>query len=200
MFLKASGSACFPEDFRRNSYKFNYLTVTEPITLKNFLKNALLSLSFLFFFASCQEERVIITPHDPVKQAADDDALIREYIAKDTSIHNFTRTNSGLFYIKRREGMDPQIQSGNTVRAHYIGRYLNGQKFESSYDRNSPLIVVIDQTKVIPGWTEGLKLMKKGEKATLYIPSALAYAQYGTSNIPPNTVLVFDLEVINVTQ
>jgi FKBP-type peptidyl-prolyl cis-trans isomerase len=168
------------------------------LPLKNNSFKILFSLFLLFGFIACQKEYV--DPFDPVKQAADEDALIREYMARDTTIKDFTKTASGLYYIKRKAGTDPQIQSGNTVKAHYIGRFLNGQKFDSSYDKNSPMLVTVDKTGVIKGWTEGLKLMQKGEKATLYIPSALGYGLGGSSNIPPNTVLVFDLEILSVTQ
>jgi peptidylprolyl isomerase len=163
----------------------------------NFLK----ALSFLFLmaaFISCQ--KTTIDPFDPAEQAATDDALIRTYMAKDTTIHNFTKTNSGLYYIRRREGTGAQVQSGNTVKVHYIGRFLNGNKFDSSYDRNSPFMVTVEKTNVIKGWTEGLQLMKNDEKATLYIPSALAYGRGGSTNIPANTVLVFEMEILSVTQ
>ena len=169
------------------------------LLVKNNLLKALFALLLLAGFAACKDNNTV-DPFDPVEQAATDDALIREYMPKDTSIHNFTKTASGLYYIKRSEGTGAQVQSGNTAKVHYIGRFLNGTKFDSSYDRNAPFSVIVDQTAVIKGWTEGLKLMKAGEKATLYIPSALAYGRTGSTNIPANTVLVFDINVLSVTQ
>jgi FKBP-type peptidyl-prolyl cis-trans isomerase len=168
------------------------------LLVKNLIK-IFFSLFLLLTFAACSD-KATVDPFDAEEQAASDDALIREFMAKDTTIHDFTKTASGLYYIKRRTGSGAQVQSGNIARVHYIGRFLNGTKFDSSYDRNAPFPVTVDKTAVIQGWTEGLKLMKAGEKATLYIPSALGYGRSGTTNIPANTVLVFDIDVLSVTQ
>lgn len=167
------------------------------LPVKPTLFRLVLFLGIFSAFASCQKDTV--TPHDPVKQAADDDALIKEYLAKDGNTAA-TKTPSGLYYILKTAGTDPQVKAGNTVNVHYIGRFLNGQIFESSYVNGNPFTVQVGVTNVIAGWTEGLQLMKKGEKARLYIPSGLAYGNRSTGSIPANTVLVFDLEVTEINQ
>ena len=153
--------------------------------------------ALLCSFTSCQKERV--DPFDPVAQAAADDALILEYLKKD-GYTNYTKTASGLYYVQIQAGTNPQAQNGNTVQIHYIGRFLNGEIFESSYHSGNPFTFKVGAGAAIKGWDEGVTYMQKGEKARLYIPSALAYGRYGNSNIPGNAVLVFDMEVIKVTQ
>ena len=156
---------------------------------------------FLFFalllgFSACKKETVPY--YDPAKIAAEDEALIQEYLAKD-SITNATRTSSGLYYAVLQPGTGQEVKAGNTVSVHYIGRFLNGQKFDSSYDRGEALEVTrVGSANVIKGWNEGLLLMKKGEKGVLYIPSALAYGPNGNSSIPSNTVLKFEITVLDV--
>jgi FKBP-type peptidyl-prolyl cis-trans isomerase len=143
-------------------------------------------------FISCQKEQA--DPFDAVKQAADDDALIQSYLKIDT-ISNAVKTPSGLYYAIRKTGNGTKIQAGNTVKVDYIGRFLNNEIFDSSYKYGTPFSVTVGAGGVIKGWDEGLQLMNKGEKALLYIPSALAYGRYGSNPIPPNTVLKFEISV-----
>ena len=173
-----------------------------PFSLKSFSLKALFSGSILLLalissISACKEETII--KHDPVKQAADDDALIKEWIAKDSSMRQAKRTDSGIYYATLKPGTGPQVKYGNTVKVHYIGRFLNGSKFDSSYDKNSPFTLTIGTTAVIKGWTEGLQLMHEGETMRLYIPSGLAYGPAGSSpSIPSNAVLVFDINVLAI--
>lgn len=161
--------------------------------MKPTLFRLLFILGFFSAFISCQKERV--DPFDPVQQAADDDALIQQYLKIDT-ISNAVKTPSGLYYAIRKIGSGPQVQEGNTIAVDYIGRFLNNQIFDSSYKNGMPLSVEVGAVPgVIKGWNEGLQLMKKGEKALFYIPSALAYGRNGSGSIPPNTVLKFEVTV-----
>jgi FKBP-type peptidyl-prolyl cis-trans isomerase len=142
----------------------------------------------------------VLNVHDPVKQAADDEVLIKEWLAKDTTMRQAKRTESGIYYATLKAGTGAQVKYGNTVKVHYIGRFLNGSKFDSSYDKNSPFTVIIGKSGVIKGWTEGLQLMSEGETMRLYIPSGLAYGPSGSSNgsIPRNAVLVFDINLLQI--
>ena len=104
---------------------------------------------------------------------------------------------SGLQYkvLKSGEGRKP----GRTdkVRCHYEGTFPNGQKFDSSYDRNEPAVFGVNQ--VIAGWTEALQLMSEGSAWELYIPYNLAYGEAGAPGaIPPYSALVFKVELIEV--
>ena len=82
------------------------------------------------------------------------------------------------------------------MTVHYRGTLIDGTEFDSSYKRGEPISFPLGN--VIKGWTEGLQLMKPGGKARLTIPSELGYGPGGVGNIPPNAVLVFDVELIEV--
>ena len=106
-------------------------------------------------------------------------------------------TASGLQYKIIKKGTGDSPASTDKVVAHYRGTLLNGDEFDSSYQRKEPSTFSLNQ--VIPGWTEGLQLMKPGAKYTLYIPSKLAYGERGTrGKIGPNQTLIFDIELISV--
>ncbi len=105
--------------------------------------------------------------------------------------------DSGLQYkvLKSGSGKTPKLSS--TVEAHYSGRLLDGTKFDSSYDRGTPITTKV--TGVIKGWTEVLQLMKEGDKWEVYIPSELAYGSRGSQpTIGPDAALIFEMELISV--
>ncbi|MDO3388680.1 FKBP-type peptidyl-prolyl cis-trans isomerase [Gilvimarinus sp. SDUM040013] len=105
-------------------------------------------------------------------------------------------TDSGLQYkvLEAGDGIKPGEM--DTVTVHYEGRLIDGSVFDSSYEREQTATFALNQ--VIPGWTEGLQLMETGSKYQLYIPSDLAYGPGGNQGIPPNSTLVFDVELIEV--
>lgn len=106
-------------------------------------------------------------------------------------------TGSGLQYEILIEGDGAMPADGQKVRVHYEGKLLNGQMFDSSVKRGQPAEFGLNQ--VISGWTEGLKLMKKGAKYRFYIPSVLGYGERGAGEvIPPNAALVFDVELLDI--
>lgn len=106
-------------------------------------------------------------------------------------------TPSGLRYIIEKEGEGESPKATSSVTVHYTGYLLNGNKFDSSVDRGQPATFGLNQ--VIPGWTEGLQLLKPGGKAKLIIPANLGYGANGYPPvIPPNSWLVFDVELIKV--
>ncbi|NNP74019.1 peptidylprolyl isomerase [Acinetobacter defluvii] len=106
-------------------------------------------------------------------------------------------TASGLQYKIHHMGNGKQPNPASIVTTHYKGQLLDGTVFDSSYERGEAIEFPLNQ--VITGWTEGLQLLKVGSKATLYIPAKLAYGQDGVQGtIPPNSTLIFDIELINV--
>ena len=109
-----------------------------------------------------------------------------------------TRTQSGLYYTVDKEGEGEPPAVGTTIKAHYTGRLLLGnRKFDSSYDRGEPIAFPVGTGRVIKGWDEALVQMKKGEKRTQIIPPELAYGERGAGGvIPPNAWLVFDVEMV----
>ena len=110
---------------------------------------------------------------------------------------NAVKTASGLMYIVLKEGEGPQrALPGTMVTVHYTGTLLDGTKFDSSLDRGKPIQFPVGNGRVIKGWDEALLSMGKGEKRILIIPSNLAYGERGIGPIPPNSTLVFEVELI----
>jgi FKBP-type peptidyl-prolyl cis-trans isomerase FkpA len=109
---------------------------------------------------------------------------------------NIKSTPSGLQYEIVQEGTGPQPQASDVVRVHYTGTLLDGTKFDSSVDRGEPAEFPL--SRVIPGWTEGIQLLKVGSKAKLYIPADLGYGPQGSGPIPPNATLIFDVELLDI--
>ena len=110
-------------------------------------------------------------------------------------------TESGLQYIVIAEGDGATPQAGQTVIVHYTGWFTDGNKFDSSVDRGAPFDFQLGQRSVIAGWDEGVALMQVGDKHRFIVPSDLAYGERGHSaGIPPNTTLIFDVELLDIGQ
>ena len=106
-------------------------------------------------------------------------------------------TASGLQYLVEKEGTGKQPKATDNVTVHYTGRLLDGKVFDSSVSRGEPATFPLN--RVIPGWTEGLQLMKEGAKYVFFIPSDLAYGAQGAGrDIPPHSTLIFEVELIKV--
>jgi peptidylprolyl isomerase len=107
-------------------------------------------------------------------------------------------TASGLKYIDMVEGTGATPKTGQTVIVHYTGTLENGTKFDSSVDRGQPYEFPLGTGRVIKGWDEGLATMKVGGKRKLIIPPALGYGARASGKIPPNSILLFDVELLGV--
>lgn len=120
----------------------------------------------------------------------------QEFLEKNKSAEGVKTTASGLQYQVLKEGDGKMPTKKDTVTAHYLGTLTDGTKFDSSYDRGAPADFPV--TGVIAGWTEALQLMKVGSKYKLFIPPDLAYGPSGRPGIPPNSVLVFEVELLGI--
>ncbi|MGB2758328.1 peptidylprolyl isomerase [Maribacter stanieri] len=111
----------------------------------------------------------------------------------------FESTASGLRYKMIQKGDGAKAEKGQKVSVHYEGSLLDGQVFDSSYKRNSPIDFQLGIGQVIPGWDEGISLLQVGDKARFVIPSDLAYGSAGAGGvIPPDATLIFDVELMKV--
>jgi len=130
------------------------------------------------------------------KQKAVDAKIIEDYLAKNNLKGKAQKTASGLYYVPEVEGTGPSPTQGDNVKAFYTGKFLDGKEFDSNKGKE-PLQLTIGAGMVIPGWEEGLMLMKKGGKGILLIPSGLAYGPETYGPIPGNSVLKFEMELID---
>lgn len=122
---------------------------------------------------------------------------INQYISE----HNLEvkQTPSGIRYQKTTETDGERPNSNDTVVVHYTGTLLDGTQFDSSYGRNEPVSFPLVEGALIEGWYQAIPLFKKGEKGILVIPSAYGYGEYGNPPaIPPNSPLVFELELVDI--
>ncbi|MBI3187904.1 MAG: FKBP-type peptidyl-prolyl cis-trans isomerase [Gammaproteobacteria bacterium] len=126
------------------------------------------------------------------KNAKEGDAFLAENKKKE----GVTTLPSGLQYkvITTGKGGSPKVS--DTVVTHYRGSLIDGKVFDSSYERGEPVTFPVNG--VIPGWTEALQKMKVGDKWQLVIPSSLAYGEHGSGPIGPNSVLIFDIELLEI--
>lgn len=135
------------------------------------------------------------------EQVRKDEEAIKKFLA-DKGITNAQRTKSGLYYTIDKEGTGAQPKKGDEVQTHYTGSIVpTEKKFDSSLDpgRGEPLKFFCGMGQMIPGFDEGVMLMKQGGKATFYLPSALAYGSQSPSpDIPANSILRFEVELVSV--
>lgn len=140
-------------------------------------------LPLIALVSSCKKDQLTI-----------DKELIDDYLTE----NNLTAkvTEEGLYYIIENEGTGNRPFVNDKVRVHYKGTLLDGEKFDSSYDRGEPSEFFLSQ--VIAGWQIGIPLFKEGGKGKLIVPSKLGYGSNPPSGIPKNAVLVFDVELLKV--
>lgn len=138
----------------------------------------------VFIFAACEEE-------DPAaEQLKKDIELIEAYLIDSSLVAESTA--SGLHYIIEEEGTGNYPNLYSIVKVGYTGKLLNGEIFDEGIVNNSPLYGYIE------GWQEGIQFFKEGGKGTLFIPSGLGYGSESKPKIPANSVLIFDVDLINV--
>lgn len=119
------------------------------------------------------------------------------FLAENAKKPGVITTASGLQYQVITEGSGAAPSKTDNVTVHYQGTTIDGKEFDSSYKRGAPATFPLN--RVIPGWTEGLQLMKEGGKSRLFIPSNLAYGERGAGrDIGPNAALIFDVELVKV--
>lgn len=147
-----------------------------------------------------QEAQTLLNTYFQEKQKAESQKAISEgkaFLEENGKKEGVVTTKSGLQYEVLTEGTGKQPKATDTVRCHYEGSLINGSIFDSSYKRGEPAEFGLSQ--VIPGWTEGVQLMKEGAKYRFYIPYVLGYGENGAgSSIPPYSTLIFDVELIKV--
>lgn len=126
-------------------------------------------------------------------------AISKKFLEENAAKEGVQVTASGLQYLVLQEGTGASPAATDTVKVHYEGTLINGQIFDSSIKRGEPVEFPLNH--VIPGWTEGLQLMKVGAKYRFFIPSELAYGEHGAGEmIPPNSALIFEVELLDIVK
>ena len=174
--------------------KIPSMKISFSITARQLVFATLLGFSGLLTTA-CKDD----SEQNTVDYSAADEATIKAYLAAN-NITTAQRQSSGLYYVpKEANPGGVQATAGKTVSVLYTGLLMNGSVFDaSSRHGNVPIEFVLGTGRVIAGWDQGIALMRKGEKGTLLIPSALGYGTQGNSSIPANSVLRFEVELVDV--
>ncbi|MCP4452822.1 MAG: FKBP-type peptidyl-prolyl cis-trans isomerase [Planctomycetes bacterium] len=120
-----------------------------------------------------------------------------DFLAENAKKEGIKTTASGLQYLIIEQGKGKKPGPADSVKVHYKGTFIDGKEFDSSYKRNEPAVFPLNG--VIKGWTEGLQLLNEGGKATLFVPGDLAYGDNGRPGIPPASMLIFEVELLEVT-
>ncbi len=121
-----------------------------------------------------------------------------EFLAKNRGLEEITETPSGLQYQVLVEGHGPKPTLADKVKVNYTGSFIDGKVFDSSVKRGEPAVFGVGQ--VIKGWSEALQLMPVGSKWKLYIPYDIAYGEQGTRGIPPYSMLIFEVELLEIVK
>ncbi|EJF07918.1 MULTISPECIES: FKBP-type peptidyl-prolyl cis-trans isomerase [Pontibacter] len=170
--------------------------------LSTWFAKALFLFVVLVSFASCKEDNrnpYYVTPEQIEAQKKIDEETIRKYFrTNNVDTTKVVRLNSGLYILTKKEGEGDKIKAGQYAEVNYIGRNISNDVFDSSFRTGKPFSVLVGAGQVIKGWDEGLQQLRKGEEANLYIPSYLGYGYYGSNSIPPNSVLIFEIDVLQV--
>lgn len=122
----------------------------------------------------------------------------QEFLDKNKTAQGVQTTKSGLQYQVVTEGTGKVPTKDDVIKAHYKGTLVTGEQFDSSYDRGQPAEFPVGG--VIPGWTEALQMMKVGSKFKLWIPPELAYGPAARPGIPANSVLAFEVELLEIVK
>lgn len=138
---------------------------------------------------------------EKLKKLADESAgKAKTFLAENRGKEGVKETPSGLQYRIEKEGTGKTPTTNDVVVVHYRGTLLDGTEFDSSYKNNENKPVRFPLNAVIAGWTEGLQYLKEGGKAIYWIPADLAYGEAGRPGIPPNALLTFEVELLNVAE
>lgn len=170
------------------------------------MKKILIPFFVIIIFSACKSSQPVAettTTEAAVDQAMNYPAAINADAEIDTSEvidWSLQKTDSGLEYQIIMPGYGKQPKAGDLVTVHYIGTLQDGSIFDSSRKRGEPISFTLGKGQVIKGWDEGIALLREGTQARFIIPPALAYGDKQVANIPPNSWLVFDVELISVKE
>jgi FKBP-type peptidyl-prolyl cis-trans isomerase FklB len=153
-------------------------------------RRALLTLAAAAALAACTKKpppKVEAAPEDP-------------FLAANAKVAGVHVTKSGLQYRVVRAGPETGLRPklGDEVKVNYEGKLVSGEVFDSSFERGAPVVMLLRKGGLIPGWIEALQLMRPGDEWQVFIPAKLGYGAEGKGPIPPDSTLVFRIELLGV--
>ncbi len=163
---------------------------------KNFHQNDMLK-----FFVKIKKVLTLDNYRNQLEEQNHSSAEMEESLLKRYLLHGNIKvkpTADGLYYIETKKGTGEKPQPGDMITVNYTGTFIDGKPFDSSLERGEPFSFKFGVGDVIPGWDEGIAMMRKGGKAQLIIPSNLAYGSKGQGPIPPYSTLIFDIELLDI--
>jgi FKBP-type peptidyl-prolyl cis-trans isomerase FkpA/FKBP-type peptidyl-prolyl cis-trans isomerase FklB len=131
-----------------------------------------------------------------IEESAANKKKADDFLEKNKAVRGVKVTKSGLQYLIEKEGTGDHPKAKDVVKFHFRGSVADGEQFDSSYDRGQPATIPVIGT--IPAWTEAFQLMKVGEKIKLFVPPELGYGMGVRPHIPPNSALVYELELLGI--
>ncbi|MBD3322857.1 MAG: hypothetical protein GF350_17290 [Chitinivibrionales bacterium] len=190
--------------------KFSYAVGMDiGASLENIKDNVDLNVVFQAIRDTLQGDKILLSSEEAVAAKQSEFSRIQQqasganqdeqdaFLTENKSKDDVVTTESGLQYKVMRKGTGPKPSASDKVKVHYKGSLLDGKVFDSSYKRRQPAVFQVDG--VIKGWSEALQLMKEGAMYKLWVPSELAYGERGAgSQIGPNTMLVFEVELLKI--
>jgi FKBP-type peptidyl-prolyl cis-trans isomerase len=162
------------------------------------LRVCLFAVFVSFLASSCLKTTDPYAAYTPAREAG----LIKAWLdAQVAAKKNIDTTSTGIFYIRDKVGTGPNVKAGDSVKVIYTGKFTDGTVFDTSVGKKDGTYSYVQEastSRMIQGWEEGIKVLNKGASATFLIPSAKAYGSGGYSIIPPNTPLIFVIEVVDI--
>lgn len=148
------------------------------------------------YLAELDKYKVIVEDRD-----IEESRKLKIYL--DTNQTQFYQINNGMYYLPIKQGVGDYVKYGDMVKIHYIGYFLNGKQFESTYERGQPLEFNFGEDgQVINGFKTALSLMNEGAKTKFIIPSCLAFGETGSSTniVPAYSTVIYEIELLNLTK
>lgn len=146
-----------------------------------------------------QQQRMMEMAKEAEVNFADNKKAGEDFLTKNKSKKGIIVTDSGLQIEVIKKGSGPNVVSGQIVKIHYSGTLINGDKFDSSYDRGEPYQTASDKN-LIQGWIEAIPYMQAGGKYKIYVPQELGYGFQDKGSIPPFSTLIFEMELVEIVQ
>ena len=204
---KLPASEVFTKAFRQPLSKG--ITPNDRITVYASATQLLDSAGFMNWRKAEREKQMAKMAEEAMKAKAENVKKVQEYISENNL--KVDSTENGLYYTITQEGNGIIPETGQMVSVNYVGKLLDGKVFDTSYEaiakENSlfnpqrtyePYTFELGTRSIIQGWNEAFSVLSEGAKATLIIPSDLGYGPRGSGVIPPNAVLVFDVELVEI--